>query len=55
MRALPAEPGRGRGHGRSDLGPNIPSYQLHILPKMMIVHYCCTLLVVSCVMASVAI
>jgi hypothetical protein len=26
------------GRGRSDLGPNIPSKRLHILPRVMTVH-----------------
>jgi hypothetical protein len=42
----------GRGHGRSDLGSNIPSKWLLILPRVMTIHYCRTLLVVLCVMAS---
>ena len=45
-----AEPDRGRG--RLDLGPNIPSQQLRILPTVMTIHYRLTLLAVSCVMAS---
>jgi hypothetical protein len=36
--------GRGRGRGRLDLGPNIPSLQLCILPRVTYVtnddHYC---------------
>jgi hypothetical protein len=44
------EPGRGRG--RLDLGPNIPSQQLRILPTVMTIHYRLTLLAISCVMAS---